>query len=239
MATIGDVVVNLEVNRNGFANGIDDASSKMSKFGSMAKSGIGAGAKIATAGVAAIGAATVAAAAVIVPNVARSMESIGRLAKESDKLNIASENLSGLQYAAQSMGAEAEDVGEFMKNMNEKVGLARFGDAGAIEQFEKLGIGMKDLEGLSTMETFNLMADSLMAMDDPTQRLAASLELFGEEGNKMLGLMSQGSGAIGELVSEAERGWALLLIVWMRQKSKPRTQPTRNYKRGLRGFGIR
>lgn len=204
MATIGDIVVNLDVNRKGFTSGIDAAQSKLGKFGSMAKSGIGLAGKAIGAGLAAGAAAAGAAAAVIVPNVSRAMESIDELAKKSDKLGVATENLAQLRYAAGLLGAESEDVDEFFKNMNEKVGLARFGDEGALEQFEKLGITMDNLAGKSSMDVFQLIADKVAAIEDPTMRAAALLELFGEEGYKLAGLLSQGSAGVSGMMDEAE-----------------------------------
>ena len=204
MATIGDIVINLGLDRRGFTNGIEQASNKLNGFGSMAKSGIGMAGKVVAAGMATAAAATAAAAAVIIPKVTQSLEVIDELAKKADKLGISTENFTALRYAAQQSGQEIEDMDELLKNINEKVGLARFGDTSALEQFEKLNITMKDLEGLDTMESVNLIADRMAALPDHTMRAAAGLELFSEEGYKLAGMLSQGSEELKKTMQEAE-----------------------------------
>ena len=100
MATIGDIVVKLGLDRTGFSSGIKTATSSLKRFA-------GGAAKVAGVGLLAVGAAAGAAAAVIVPNVARAMGSIDNLAKTSDKLGITTENLAGLRHAAELTGAGA------------------------------------------------------------------------------------------------------------------------------------
>lgn len=198
MALVGNLLIGIKGDNKGFKKSTTDTTKSIMgmkmKFPPMAAAG--------AAAFAAVAAAAVGAALAVKGLVDEQFPLISQNGNLSKKLGLSIEQLKAFQLAAKNSGAETEDLQEGLKNLNEKVGLARMGDSGALEQFQRLGIAAEDLEGLGTEDTLKLLADRFSAIDDETQKAAIGLELMGEEGWKLNGMLSKGSGYIDEMIQK-------------------------------------
>lgn len=77
----------------------------------------------------------------------------------SDSLGMSMEVLQGWQYAAESAGAEAEEVGNFFRDMNDYIVDATTFDSGPLKDISKeLGISLKDAQG-NVRDTMDVVLD--------------------------------------------------------------------------------
>lgn len=115
------------------------------------------------------------------------------------------EGLSGLAYAADQSGVSMEGLQKAFVFMHKNMFALGKGSKQAVQSFGALGLAAKDLSGLSVEEQFMLIADRLASIENPTQRAALALKVFGKAGASMLPLLMQGKGAINAYIAEAKR----------------------------------
>lgn len=128
------------------------------------------------------------------------------LADTSAKLGVGTDELQRLRYAAKQTGVDIETVGGSLKKL--QIGLVEARGKGTgpfVEGLGAIGVRLGELEGLDTEATLGLLGDALRQIEDPAERTAAAVKLFGKSGADMLPLLMQGAGGIGELTAEAER----------------------------------
>lgn len=141
---------------------------------------------------------------VIVPAVSRAMERIDATRKTADRLGVTTEALSGLRYAAEGAGVEASDFDGAMEKLNSTIGkAAREGNAGG-EAFRRLGLDAKQLADERPDEAFLDVVDALGAIENPAQRAASAIEIFGKGNQRIINLALSGSEAIKAATKEAE-----------------------------------
>lgn len=88
----------------------------------------------------------------------------------SQSLGMSMESLQGWQYAAESAGAEAEEVGNFFRDMNDYIVDATTFDSGPLKDIAKeLGISLKDAQG------------NIKATEDVTLELADAFQKAGSQ----------------------------------------------------------
>ncbi len=188
--TIKDHVAGLERVR--------DAGSKVKdSFG-----GIADIAKVAAAGVAAIGAAATGTFA-LVKGAADYADSIK---DTSDQLGIASGELQALGYVAQLSGSNTEELGNSLRFLSKNaVSAAEDAKGPAADGFRKLGVSVKDANGnfKSSTQLLEEMSDGFANLPEGPQRTALAMELLGKSGVQMVPLLSQGSAALAAMKQEA------------------------------------
>ena len=127
-----------------------------------------------------------------------------RLHKMSSRLGVSVEELSRLSHAAQISGGSIDDLEKGFK------GLARFvTDAGAglstqTRALRVLGLGFKDLKGLSPEDQFKLIADRLSKLNDDSLRTGTALTIFGRAGLKLMPMLKSGAKGIKALGDESD-----------------------------------
>ena len=196
MATIGDIVVKLGLDRTGFSSGIKTATSSLKRFA-------GGAAKVAGVGMAAVGAGAAAAAAVIVPNVTRAMESIDQLAKTSDKLGIATENLAGLRHAAELTGVGAGALDTGLQRMVRRISQAAAGSGEAVKVLNELGLSAQALNQMAPDQQFLAIADAMKQVQNPADQVRLTFGLFDTEGVNLVNTLRNGSAAVQQMTGEA------------------------------------
>lgn len=126
------------------------------------------------------------------------------LQKMAGRTGVAVEALSGLKFAAEQSGTSLQTVEKGILKMNQAVLQVSRGSKNFIETFDKLGLSLENLKGLSPDEQFKLIADRLRAIEDPGLRAALAMQIFGKAGAEMLPMIMQGSAGIDALIKKAE-----------------------------------
>ena len=120
-----------------------------------------------------------------------SIESIDTLANTANALGESAGRLNTFQYALQQIAnLDASSAEKFLTKMSQKVGEATLGNEAAIKSFTRLGISVDTLVGLSPVAQFEAFAGAIRKIEDPTQRVAIAMQLFGREGAHLLPLLT-------------------------------------------------
>jgi hypothetical protein len=79
-------------------------------------------------------------------------------------------------------------ISKLQKNISE----AATGNADAAKKFQQLGLAIKDIQGLSADKQLSAVGEAINKIENPAQRAAMSMELFGKSGAKLLTLFAAG-----------------------------------------------
>lgn len=196
--TIGNLVVKLTAVTAPFTRGLASASSTVSGFvGGVARAGVQI-AKMATA-------AAAAGAAITGYFVRGQMQSIDATAKLADQLGFTTEQLVGLQHAADLAGVSSDELSAGMRRMLKNISDAGNGLATAKRSLDDLGLSQAKLEGMSPDEQFKAIADAFATIPSFADRARIAQDLFGRSGVKLISIMQGGAAGIEAAQKEAEK----------------------------------
>lgn len=190
----GKVFVEIGAVSDKLVAGLKSAQKRLAAFGSQVRS-VGLG--VTGAGLAAI-TPLLAAAKVF-------SDSGDVLDKASIRTGISVEALSELKHAAELSGTNLETLENGIRTMQRTLGEAAKGSGSATDALNQLGLTAADLEGLSPEEQFELLADRVARIEDPTLRAAAAMKVFGKSGTSLIPLIEGGASGINALQEEARR----------------------------------
>ncbi|MEW6199175.1 MAG: phage tail tape measure protein [Planctomycetota bacterium] len=121
----------------------------------------------------------------------------------SARTGVSVETLSELGWAADLAGADLETLETGLRKMQKVVTEAATGSASATEALGRLGLSVTDLVSLNPEQQFKLIADRLSKIQDPTQRAALAMEVFGKSGTRLLPLLADGAKGLEEYQRKA------------------------------------
>ena len=108
-------------------------------------------------------------------------------------------DLAVLQKAFGMSGVEADRVAPMIGRMRKVIASAAEGGAGR-DTFGKLHLSLKALGNMNATEQMKTIGDAIMQIKNPTERTAASMAVFGKQGQDMLKVFT--SGAINDAADE-------------------------------------
>jgi hypothetical protein len=130
------------------------------------------------------------------------MDKGGQLADFSDQTGIAAGKLVILGRAFENNGMHAEDLGMVINKMQRTITEAGDEGSAAADKIGRLGLKVSDLQGMSPDQQFETIAKAIANIQDPTERAAAAMEIFGKSGGRMLALFSDFEGSVSQAQSE-------------------------------------
>jgi hypothetical protein len=158
----------------GFLTGINKAKGAADSLNSVfAKVGAGIGAYLSVEGIKSL-----------TTNLAGIGEAADRVGL-GDKV----EEFQALTYAAMQSGAGMENVEVGMKKMLDTIGGAMNGDDAAQKKINGIGLAVADLAGMSPDKQFDAVAAAIAGIQDPAQRTAAAIDIFGKSGTMLLPML--------------------------------------------------
>jgi hypothetical protein len=193
----GAAFIELSVKDSKLVKGLQAALTRLKSFGS-ALQNIGSGIRTAGLKLAALG------AGLVTPLIAsaKSFAEMGdQLDKMSQRTGISVEALSELAHAATLSGASLEDVETGIRHMQRTIGQAVGGSKAAAEALAALGLTAEQLQILSPDQQFEVIGKRLNEIQDPAERAAAAMEVFGRSGTNLLPMMAD----LAALRAEARR----------------------------------
>lgn len=119
----------------------------------------------------------------------------GRLSDLSAQTGVAVDQLAILQQAFEDNGVAADSIGSVINKLQRSITDFGAGLSTQSRAFERLGITFDDIKGKSPLEQFKMVQNAIANMQDPTQKAATAMELFGRAGGDLMALF-QDSGAI-------------------------------------------
>jgi hypothetical protein len=123
----------------------------------------------------------------------------------SQRLGATSEGLSRLQYAAEQSGVSVQTLNMGLQRMVRRVAEAAAGTGEAKGALEELNISAEALNRLQPEKQFQVLADAIIAVENPADRVRLAMKLFDSEGVSLIQTMQGGSEAIRAMGSEADR----------------------------------
>jgi len=160
------------------------------------------GAKKAAMFGAAIGGA---AAASLVALTRSGLQTADALAKTSDRLGIATEELASLRVAAERTAGMANGAFDTaLQRMVRRVQEAAEGTGTAKGAIEDLGLSAQELAQMSPDQQFRKIADAMSEVDSQGQRVALSFKLFDTEGVGLVNTLRAGSAGLDEFAARAD-----------------------------------
>lgn len=188
----GRAYVEMGTEDSRFVAGLKSAQKRLDSFAkNMAKIG---------AGVGAVGTSIVAP----IVGAAFQFQATGdELAKMSQRTGMTAEALSELRHAAGQSDLAFEDMGKAVTKSQQLIDGAMSGNQGNIDKLAKLGLTAESLAGMTPDQQLEVFADRLAAIDDPATRASRAIEIFGEDGRKMLPMLAGGAAGIADLRAEA------------------------------------
>lgn len=127
------------------------------------------------------------------------IDRMDNLSKLSRSLGMTGEEMQVLQYAADSANVPIEQLNNAIPKVSKVISDAGRGSTEAAGKLDRLGLSLEDLQGKSTYEQLQLVAGAISRIQDPTERSARAMEMFGETGAKMVDMLSGLAGAEANL----------------------------------------
>jgi len=177
----------LTANAAGMAQGINAGVVELQKLGLAAKQTAGdvrvlTGLQLGTAFVSAVRAV----ATSFTSFTAGASASIDATNKLSRSLGISFGELQRLQLAADLSGASSETLANAFTRAQVTITKASKGGREATAALRSLGLSIGELSSLSSSQQFEQIATAIAAIDNPAQRAAAAVSIFGRSGAQLL-----------------------------------------------------
>lgn len=189
MATIvGDIAIKVGADIGALVTDMQRAQRSVSSFGAVADTVAKGGMKTWTlAGTAMAGAATAAGLGLVALTKA-SMENIDAVSKAASKLGIHTASLQAMAQVADEAGVSLNSLAGSMAKMQNNIASLRDGTAAQVEAFKRLSLGIDDLQNLGADDQFALIAERIALLQDPTEKTAAAMDIFGKSGTDLMAM---------------------------------------------------
>lgn len=105
---------------------------------------------------------------------------------------VAVDKLMELQMAFELNGMKAEQVQPVLAKMQKLIAEAGSGSAEAAAKFAAMGISIDEIQGLTADEQLMKIGEAIKRIENPAQRAAAAMEIFGKSGAKLLSVFGSG-----------------------------------------------
>lgn len=112
--------------------------------------------------------------------------------------------LAGLGLAAELSGVSMDQVAAAATKADVAFVKASNGSKQARAVFDRLGLSMEQLQGMTAAKRFDAIAASIAALPTEAERAAAAVQIFGRAGAAMLPMFAQGAEGIAAARREAE-----------------------------------
>jgi hypothetical protein len=137
----------------------------------------------------------------LIKDTAHEMTELKHLAEQT---GTSTEFLSSIGYAAQTAGAQVEDMKQAMRFLNKAIGDAAGDSKGpAREAFHAIGIELSDLKNLNSEQIFFKVADAMAGARDNADKFKVAMALFSRSYQTLLPLLNEGSVGIQEQFQKA------------------------------------
>lgn len=171
-----------------------------SSFKGMAIAGAVAGAGVA-AGMKVIDLAADATRAVI-DNLGNALDLGGRLSDLAARTGETAGNLLVLERAFDNTGIGADKVGTAVNKLQRFIVEAGQGAATQSKVMSQLGLSMTDLANMTPTEQMRVLAERISRIENPTERAAVAMQVFGKSGGELLPFLTNFSGELSNAQSE-------------------------------------
>lgn len=133
------------------------------------------------------------------------MGAVDAAAKWSDRLGMATEDLTAMHHAAELSGVGVSQFNMAMQRMTRRVAEAAVGTGEAKDAIAELGLDATALAQKSPDQMFLDIADAISGVGNQADRVRLAFKLFDSEGVTMLNILKSGREGVRGMMEEAER----------------------------------
>lgn len=206
-------VIQLGADTTGFVAGVGRAQRAMSGLGSSIRNatqggafeGIASGIKNLVGGIGIFAALKSAASQFY-----SALDAGGALVDLGAQTGVALDKLMVLQSAFKMAGLGAEAVQPTLSKLQRNIAEAANGSKEAATKFADMGINLDDIAYLSPDEQLQKVAEKIQQIENPAQRAAAAIDIFGKGGAKLLSVFS--AGGLEEIQKNIGNQASLMLV---------------------------
>jgi hypothetical protein len=139
-----------------------------------------------------------------VRQIGQDLQTIDKRAQDAEGLGFTYEQLRAIEVAATLADIPLDRLSGTFARFLKTVAMAGEGSKEAEKDLARLGLTVKDFEGLTSWQAIEKVADRISELPSPAERAAASMEIFGREaGLKMVAVLGEGSGALENYIQKA------------------------------------
>lgn len=178
----------ISINLAGNFGKLDELKDKAHKTAGSIKAAFGS--NIGKAMFAGVAAASAAAFAGVVAAVKSAVDAGGELNDMMARTGAAGKGLVIMQRAFENAGMAASQVPQALNKMQKALAGVNEEGQPTNEAFAKLGLSISELLTLDPVEAFKQTAEAISSIQDPAQRTAIAMELFGKSGGEMLAVLT-------------------------------------------------
>ena len=144
--------------------------------------------------------------------ITRALDYASSLGEVAQQLGVTTDALQEYRFAATQAGLAQEEIDQALSQLTRRIGEAANGTKEQARAFQTLGISVRDLEGnvIQTGDAIPLIAEALQDVENPAQRAALLMDLFGRSGQKLEPLLAGGAKGVNNL-RDAARELGLVL----------------------------
>jgi len=125
--------------------------------------------------------------------------------KMAARTGMSTEAVSALGFAAGQSGTDVGTLEKGIRTMQRTLDTAAQGGKAAAKAFERLGVDVNELRQMSPEDQFLALSDALAGVQDPGERAALAMAVFGSAGAALLRMLEDGAGGIRALMKQAEQ----------------------------------
>lgn len=138
--------------------------------------------------------------------IGESLDYAASLGEVSQQLGVTTKDLQVYRAIGTQVGVSQEEMEKGLSKLTVSLGQAALGASKPAKAFDALGISVRNSNGdvKTAGEAIPQIADALSKVQDPAQRAAAEVALFGKAGQKLDTVLTEGSKGIEEYAKRAE-----------------------------------
>jgi Ca2+-binding EF-hand superfamily protein len=119
-----------------------------------------------------------------------SMNQIDALTKQARQVGLLTRDFQAMSLVAEEAGVSTGSLTNMLGIMQRNIVELQRGTANQTRAFQQLGISLKDLQGLSPDQQFERIAAALSSVEDPAQKTALAMEVFGRSGREAINMLN-------------------------------------------------
>lgn len=131
-------------------------------------------------------------------------QSVDVLSKLADRAGLAYEEMAGLQYAGDLAGVGVDAIATALTKADKVFVAAGQGSSQAASALASIGLSFEQLQGKTSSERFEAIAEALSKMPNTAERTAAAIALFGKSGAGLLPMFNEGAEGLRKMQAEAK-----------------------------------
>lgn len=160
----------------------------------------------------------------VVAKVRETVAALDQIGKTADRIGITTDALQELRTVAESAGVETSNLDASLEKFGKALGESAMGMGEAKLAFARLGLEAKQLQRLGIDGALSAVADAMASIQDPTERTALAMKIFGESGAGMLNLLREGSAGMAQMREDARALGIVIDEKLIRQAEDAQTQ---------------